>query len=302
MSKIFTVFGATGNQGGSVIKHVLADRALSEEFRIRAITRDPTKPAAQKLAEKGVELTTADMNSKDSISKALTGSHTVFLVTNYWESMSVETELAQAKNVVDAAKETGVSNIIFSSLLNVTEVTEGRLKHVPHFDGKAKVEQYIRSTGVHCTFILPGYFMNNYIQMLRQEEDGSYTLAYPVSKTAEFPLFDPASDTGKFVKPALKHPEAFNGKRILAATDYYTPERVLAEFEEVTGKKTQFAQVSAEQYKSFLPEAMAQEMLENHLFIEDPGYYNGAGLQESLEILEDKPTTWKEFIKKSGAF
>lgn len=269
------------------------------------------------------------MNSKDSLVKALSGSHTVFLVTNYWESMNADTEITQGKNVADAAKEVGVSHIIFSSLLNVTEVTGGRLTHVPHFDGKAKIEQYIRSTGVPSTFVLPGYFMSNYIQMLRREEDGSYTLAYPVGDKAKFPLFDAASDTGefdahtrahvskgckisvianlgfqpgKFVKPALKDPQSFKGKHILAATDYYTPERVLSEFEEVTGKKTKYVQVSAEQYKSFLPAAMAEEMLENHLFVEEPGYYNGASLEESLSVLEDKPTTWKEFITKSGAF
>ena len=56
MSKIITVFGATGNQGGSVIKHVLADPTLSKEFKIRAITRDSSKPAAKALADKGVEL------------------------------------------------------------------------------------------------------------------------------------------------------------------------------------------------------------------------------------------------------
>ncbi|KAH7142937.1 nmrA family transcriptional regulator [Dactylonectria estremocensis] len=301
MPKIITVFGATGNQGGSVIDHIFADDALSD-FRIRGITRDPTKPAAQKLADRGVELTTADMNSKSSLIKALSGSHTVFLVTNYWESMNAETEITQGKNVADAAKEAGVSHIIFSSLLNVTEVTGGRLKHVPHFDGKAKIEEYIRSTGITCTFVLPGYFMSNYNQLLRQEEDGSYTLAYPVSKTAKFPLFDPANDTGKFVKPALKDPQSFNSRQVLAATDYYTPERILSEFEEVTGKKAKYVQVSAEQFKSFFPEAMTEEMLENLLFIEEPGYYNGASLQESLSILEDKPTTWKEYIKKSAAF
>ncbi len=61
-------------------------------------------------------------------------------------------------------------------------------------------------------------------------------------------------------------------------------------------------QLSPEQYKSNFPPSMADEMLENHLFIEDPGYYNGASLKESLDLLEEKPTTWKEFLKKSGAF
>ena len=56
MSKILTVFGATGNQGGSVIRAVLADPVLSKEFKVRGITRDVSKPAAKALADQGVEL------------------------------------------------------------------------------------------------------------------------------------------------------------------------------------------------------------------------------------------------------
>ena len=120
----------------------------------------------------------------------------MFLVTNYWESKSADTELAQGKNVADAAKESGVSHLIFSSLLNVTETSGGRLTHVPHFDAKAKVEQYIRSIGIPSTFVLPGYFMSNYLEMLRKGEDGSYTLAYPVGSESKFPLLEAAEDFG----------------------------------------------------------------------------------------------------------
>ena len=137
------------------------------------------------------------MSSKSSVVEAINGSHTVFLVTNYWESKNPDVEFSQGKNVADAAKECGVSHLIFSSLLNVTETSGGRLTHVPHFDAKAKIEQYIVSTGIQCTFVLPGYFMSNYPQMLRKGEDGSYTLAYPVSPQAKFPLLDAANDTGK---------------------------------------------------------------------------------------------------------
>lgn len=121
----------------------------------------------------------------------------MFLVTNYWESKSADTELAQGKNVADAAKESGVSHLIFSSLLNVTDASGGRLTHVPHFDAKADIEKYILSTGVPSTFVLPGYFMSNYLGMFRKGDDESYTLAYPVSSQAKLPLLDAADDTGK---------------------------------------------------------------------------------------------------------
>ncbi|PHH63069.1 hypothetical protein CDD81_6314 [Ophiocordyceps australis] len=300
--KLITVFGATGNQGGSVIKHILADPSLCKEFKIRGITRDTSKPAAQALAKQGVELKSADLNSKTSVKEAITGSHTVFLVTNFWETMSAETEMTQGKNVADAAKECGVSHLIFSSLLNVTQTTQGRLKNVPHFDDKAQVEEYIRATGVPCTFVLAGYFMSNFATMLNKNADGTYALAFPISEKTQLPLFATAEDMGKFVKAAIKNAASLNGKHVLAATDYYTIDRLLCEFEQVTGKKASYTQVTAEQYKASLPEAIALEMLETHLFTEQPGYFNGASLGESLALLEEKPTTWKEFVKNCAAF
>jgi hypothetical protein len=288
------------------------------------------------------------MNSLSSVAAAVAGSHTVFLVTNFWETRSLEKEVSQGRNVADAARDAGVAHLIFSSLLDVSELTGGRLRHVPHFDAKAAVERYIRSIteasaaaageeaegkkkGLgSCSFVLPGYFMSNLPDMLRLRDDGVYTLAYPFGAKTKIPLIDPAEDmgeswlscpwicflsvciypdllfcTGKFVKAAIKHAPELKNKRILAAADYYTPERILAEFEEVTGEKMAFMQVSPEQYRGYLPANVAQEMLETHLFIENPGYYAGESLEESLQLLEETPTTWKEFVerlKTSGAF
>lgn len=111
--------------------------------------------------------------------------------------MDGDLEFAQGKNVADVSKAVGVSHLIFSSLHHVTEETKGRLTHVPHFDGKAKVEKYIRSSGIECSFVLAGYYMSNFTQMFNRAEDGSYQLFFPVGKQAQFPLFDAAQDTGK---------------------------------------------------------------------------------------------------------
>ncbi|CBF77158.1 hypothetical protein AN4608.2 [Aspergillus nidulans FGSC A4] len=308
MAKLLTVFGATGNQGRSVINTILADPVLSKEFKIRGITRDVSKPDAKALADKGVEIVSADMTSIPSLEQALSGSHSVFLVTTPTFTENSDLELTQGKNVADAAKRAGVQHLIFSSLLNVSGSTSGRLKNVPHFDHKAQVEQYIRDLGIPATFVLPGYFMSNYVflGMLRKGEDGVYTLAYPVNEGSQFPLVDIEADLGKYVATALKSPSKTQGSRILAATDYYTPTRILKEFEEVTGHKTRFIQIDHETYKSFMPGYVGLEMLENHLFIEEPGYYLGQSLKDSLDLLTDagfKPTTWKEFVEShKGAF
>lgn len=136
------------------------------------------------------------MNDPKSVAEAIKGSHTIFLVTNYWETAQGSVEIAQGKNVTDAAKAANVSHLIFSSLLNVTTSSGGKLTHVPHFDGKAKIQKYIEASGVPCTFVLAGYFMSNYIgfKMLAKQEDGSYLLAYPISAQAKLPLI--AGDVG----------------------------------------------------------------------------------------------------------
>lgn len=138
------------------------------------------------------------MSSQESATPAVEGAHTVFLVTNFWESMSATTEISQGKAVADASKAAGVKHIIFSSLLHVTEASKGRLTHVTHFDGKAEIEKYIRQSGTPGTFVLPGFFMSNFFDMIRKNEDGSYSFPLPVSgDKARIPIFDVVSDTGK---------------------------------------------------------------------------------------------------------
>lgn len=137
------------------------------------------------------------MDDEQSVMKAIAGSHTIFLVTNYWETANSAIEVSQGKNVANAAKQEGVSHLIFSSLLDVTKASNGKLTHVPHFDGKADIEEHIKSTGVPCTFVLPGYFMSNLTQMIQKSADGSLNLALPINPHAKFPLFDASADMGK---------------------------------------------------------------------------------------------------------
>jgi uncharacterized protein YbjT (DUF2867 family) len=294
MSNIITVFGATGQQGGSVVSAILADPVLSKTFSVRAVTRDPSKPAAQALVAKGASVVSADLSSPDSLAAALDGAHTVFAVTNYWESMSADVELAQGKAVADAAKAAGVKHLIFSSLINISKASGGNLVHVPHFDAKADVEDYIREIGVPATFVQAGQFISNY---------GSFILALPIDgDKSRVPVFDPAADTGKFVKAAINNFPAWQGKRIYATSGYLSPKEIVAQFAEVTGEKAVFVQVPGDVFKSFIPEAIAEEILETMLLVEDPGYYGDADVTESIALLGDeKPVSWKEYVEKNKA-
>lgn len=140
------------------------------------------------------------MSSKQSLSEAIKGSHSVFLVTTpNWGNGPHDAELTHGKNVADVSKEQGVSHLIFSSLLHVTEKTRGRLSHVSHFDQKAEVERYIRELKIPSTFVLPGYFMDNLTSMgmFRRGDDGTYVLSFPVGEASKFPLIDIEDDLGK---------------------------------------------------------------------------------------------------------
>lgn len=128
--KILVVFGATGNQGGSVIKSILSDPKTASEFKIRGITRDPSKPNAQALTAKGVQCVAADINSKDQIKSALQGAFAVFAVTNYWEKMDAELETKQGRNVADLAKVFPFAISILTLLL--TQCGKGMRRATPH--------------------------------------------------------------------------------------------------------------------------------------------------------------------------
>ncbi|CAH0004298.1 unnamed protein product [Clonostachys byssicola] len=296
MSKILTIFGATGIQGGSVVNAVLADKVLSRGFKIRAITRDASKPQALALKNRGLDVVVADLSSPETVTAAVSGSHTVFLVTNFWELMSKEQEIHQGKVVTDACVIAGVQHLIFSSLINVTTASGGRLTHVRHFDSKAAIEQYVRQSHISATFVLAGAYMSNYFDAIRQNNDGSYAMAMPISgHKAQIPLLDALGDTGKFVKAAMKNFPRYVGKHILAASEYYTPDRLMSEFSEVIGRDASFVQVSPEAAKDLFPAARAEEMVDNLLLLEDPGYFAGEPLEESLALLDERPSSWKAF-------
>lgn len=104
---------------------------------------------------------------------------------------------------------------------------------------------------------------------------------------------------GNFVKAALKHDSSGSGKHIYAAADYYSPSQITTEFSQVTGKPAAAIQLSEDTFKSYLSPKIAQEMLENMLLLEDPGYYGGADLKESVSLLDEKPVSWKDFVEKN---
>ncbi|KAK9235090.1 NmrA-domain-containing protein [Lipomyces kononenkoae] len=310
-SKIITVFGATGAQGGAVARIFLQDPKLKSQWTVRAVTRDTTKEPARKLASQGAEVISANLNDKSSLVKAMTGATAVYGVTNYWDTMDKQGEFQQGKNLVDAAKEAGIDHLIWSSLLNVTKLSNGKLPNVYHFDSKAEVEEYARENSIPATFFLAGFYMSNIPGGIFRPSpsNNAWTFGLPVPETAPLPLFDTA-DTGKFVKAIVLRRDELLGKRVLGATAYLTGKEVVEAFKNTfpeAGKTASYFNMPQDMYlailkKAGLPDFAATELLENMLLLDQFGYYGGAKLDESHAILEDKLTTWDEYIKKADAF
>lgn len=176
-------------------------------------------------------------------------------------------------------------------------MTNGALPNVYHFDSKAKVEEYIRTTSLPSTFFMPGFYMSNIPGgMFRPSPpNNAWTFAMPIPASAPIPLFAANEDAGKFVKGILLHREKTLGKRVLAATKYYTLGQVVdifkAQFPEA-GKDATFYEVPHDTFKGFMtssgmPDFAALEMLENVRLLNEGGYYGGASLEWSHSVSLD---------------
>src|SRR5258706_9753403 len=148
--KMIAVIGATGQQGGAVLRALQA----SGQFKVRALTRNPGKH--RELAEEVVE---ADLDRPETLKAAFEGAHGVFLVTNFWEEGT--DELKQATAAERAAKDAGVKHFTWSTLPDVEAISGGKF-HVPHFTGKARVDRIVKEAGfAHHTFVIPPFLYPN---------------------------------------------------------------------------------------------------------------------------------------------
>ncbi|KAI0376649.1 hypothetical protein F5Y04DRAFT_292477 [Hypomontagnella monticulosa] len=274
MSKLLTVFGATGQQGGALINHILDSPYLSSAFTLRGITRDSSKAAAIALKERGVEIVEADLQVPSTIKKAVAGSHAVFGVTNFWESASYDVEVSQGKAIADAAVEAGVKQIIWSSLPSVTKISGGKVTSMKHFDGKAEVETYIRTLDIKSVFFMPGWFMQNHLLMKpKKADDGTYLFSLPFEPSTLLPLID-IRDTGNLTEMAETWTKV-TGKTVVV----HVPKNV-GEYDT-------------------LSEAQREE-LKGTSALADYGYYGPTGTDDlawTLEQVTEKLRTWEEFVR-----
>lgn len=299
MPRILAVFGATGQQGGSVINYVLNDPDLSQKYKIRAITRSTNSEQAKQLKEK-VEVVQGDVLDRASLQTALTGVYTVFAMTTPdFGPNSFDVEYNSGKTIADVAVEKGAEYIIFSTLPPAKEISGGKYTKVAHFDAKAKVEQYIRGLPIKSAFYSPGSFMENFHTFFppRQAPNGTWTITSVNSPKTQVPLINIVEDTGKFVGAILTEPDKYQGKTFCAAQAMYSWEDIAAIMSKATGKTVVYEQMTPEEFIKNLP---FEAVLEGWIYPEEFGYYGPDSkklIAWAAENARSRLTTLEEYLE-----
>jgi len=244
--KIIAVVGATGQQGGAVVRALQA----SGQFKVRALTRNPAKHP--KLAD---EVVLADLNRPETLKDAFAGAHGVFLVTNFWEAFADEPK--QAVAAVDAAKAAGVQHFIWSTLPNVETISGGKF-NVPHFTLKAKIDSVVREAGfAHHTFVIAPFYYQNLLGVMapQKQADGSAGWALPLDPERRVIHMGDITELGRIVAGAFAQPNAAGrGEHLPLAGDLLSFNEIIATLNR-QGSNLSFNQVSRDIFAGWFPHA-----------------------------------------------
>lgn len=257
--KIIAVVGATGAQGGGLVRAILSD--ASSGFAARAITRDVTSDTAKELAKLGAEVVATDVFDLESLKKAFQGAYGAFCVTFFWAHFSPEKEFAQAKAMATAAKHAGLKHVIWSTLEDTRKwvpLSDSRMPtlmgkyKVPHLDAKGEADQVFTELGVPTTFLLTSFYWENLIYFgmgPKKGPDGKLAITYPMGDK-KLPGIA-AEDIGKCALGIFKKGREFIGKTVGVAGEHLTGAQMAAALTKAMNQEVRYNDVPPEVYRSF---------------------------------------------------
>ena len=288
--KIIAVIGATGSQGKGVIDSIVKDGT----FKTRAVTRNP-----EKYSGKADEVVKGDLTDLISLTEAFKNAHGVFVVTNFWEGAD---EIAQGKIAIQAAKNAGVNHFIWSTLPNVEKISNGKFD-VPHFTGKAKVDELVKNAGFkNYSFVQPPFYYQNFSGMLgaQPKQDGSTGWTLPIDPSKKVIHMSDINDLGKVVAGAFLNPEKVGqGSYLALATELNSFNDILAIYK-ANGKEYSFTQVPGELFSTFFEGA--KEISEMMAYFEAHSYMGPNSENNILQanaISTESFTSLNEWIKNN---
>jgi len=274
------VAGATGNQGGAVVNHLLSKK---DQFEVHALTRDPQKEEAQTLSKKGARVVKGDLSDPSSLKPLVEQVDAVFCVANFW-TLGYDRQVQYCQNLAEVASETGVGHFVFSGVGSHDEHTG-----IPHFESAWEVDQHIQRLGLPATILKPVFFMQNFEAMVEGILDG--TLAFPLKEGVNLQMID-IDDVGRIAALAFSEPGRFIGKSINLAGDEHTLKETAERFSVITGADVQPYYVSIEDARKQAGDEWAT-MCE---------WFNEVGYSTDIRALEEEVgfrlTKLDEYLKK----
>jgi uncharacterized protein YbjT (DUF2867 family) len=257
--KIIAVVGATGAQGGGLVRAIMRDKA--GPFTARALTRDVNSDKARALAALGAELVAADVDDPESLQRAFGGAYGAYCVTFFWAHFSPEKEIAEARAMAQAAKHAGLQHVIWSTFEDTRKwvplsdnrmpTLQGKYK-VAHFDGKAEANAAFTELGVPTTLLLTSFYWDNLIYFgagPKKGPDGKLAITFPMGDK-KLPGIA-AEDIGKCAYGIFKRGREFIGKTVGVAGEHLTGAQMAAALTKALGQEVRYNEVSPDVYRSF---------------------------------------------------
>ena len=281
--KTVLVSGATGRQGGAVIRCLLA-----KGWKLRALTRNPGNPASQELAAKGVEVVQGDLEDPASLDRAARGVYGIYSVQDFWTA-GAKREVQQGKNLAEVARKARVEHLVYSSVGGAE-----RNSGIDHWESKWEIEKYIRKLGLPSTILRPVAFMENYY--VDQVEIGILRgkLVDPIRADKPYQTIA-AEDIGALAALAFERPKDFIGLELEIAGSELTNLEAAQVFGRVLGKPVTFKKLPMPLVRLFLGREFYQMFR----------WFNEAGFQADIASLrrqypEVRLQTLEEWLRNEG--
>ncbi|KAL6231872.1 hypothetical protein BDW75DRAFT_233252 [Aspergillus navahoensis] len=289
MSKVITIIGATGTQGGSVVTAL--QNLTNPTYTIRAITRNPSTPAAQSLIDKNIDVRKADLHDLPSLISAFEGSHAIFAVTNFFENLhthgiqgAMEMETSAGINLAKAAAATETLEHYVWSTLPDSKTNSGGRVSVPYYESKNAVDRFIRSVPEllqKTTFVWFGWYAGNMalplchpnrVHTFNGNGGMDYVTFLSVDPATKIPLLgDERVNVGLFVRTILEKPDkTLPGKIVSGVLEQRPFGDIVEAFGKVKGVQARFVRIDREAYRALWP--VWGDVLDiSHTYLEDAG-------------------------------
>lgn len=257
--KVIAVLGATGAQGGGLVRAILNEP--NGGFTVRVLTRDVNGAKAQEFGKRGAEILATDIDNPESLNKAFEGAYGAYCVTFFWAHFSPEKEMAEAEAMAKAAKAAAVRHVIWSTLEDTRKwvplgdsrmpTLQGKYK-VPHFDGKGASDHFFTEAGCPTTFLLTSFYWDNFIHFgmgPKKGPDGKLAITFPMGDKMLPGIA--AEDIGKCAYGLFKRSDEFIGRTVGISGENLTCAQLASVFTEVLGKEVRYNSVPPEVYRGF---------------------------------------------------